>query len=277
MEREKNQEIRHLKEGMGREGLARQRAEEQYRNLLDESNSNIQELEKKISDGGADREAAQREIDALTRQLDALKRVPKAPAQDKSEIAGLKQDLAGLRGMLKNMASQPRGSGGGGGNAPIVVQGGAGGGGASSSAGGSSASSGGGGAAPAPARAPDLSGVVEAVKKIAEAKGKQGRAAAGKQKGSDKGITRARRTYTDKRKVKLGELRALKAKRIREFANKTKKMEKKARDKARREYKKKVNAQFKEMQSKFPTARGLKSVSVIRDLIRKIDAIKAAK
>jgi hypothetical protein len=54
-------------------------------------------------------------------------------------------------------------------------------------------------------------------------------------------------------------------------------MESSARNKARREFKKKVNAQFKEMQSKFPTARGLKSVGVIRDLIRKIDAIKTAK
>jgi hypothetical protein len=51
----------------------------------------------------------------------------------------------------------------------------------------------------------------------------------------------------------------------------------KARQKARREYKKKVNAQFKEMQSKFPTARGLKSVGAIRELIRKIDAIRTAK
>jgi len=77
--------------------------------------------------------------------------------------------------------------------------------------------------------------------------------------------------------VKLAELRALKSKRIREFNNKTKKMDKKARDKARREYKKKVNAQFKELQSKFPTARSLKSVGVIRDLIRKIEGLRTAK
>ena len=96
-------------------------------------------------------------------------------------------------------------------------------------------------------------------------------------KGSTKGITQARRAYTDKRKVKLAELRALKSKRIREFNAKTKKMKPADRTKARREYKKKVDAQFKEMQKRFPTARGLKSVGVIRELIRKIDAIKAAK
>ena len=54
-------------------------------------------------------------------------------------------------------------------------------------------------------------------------------------------------------------------------------MNKADRNKARREYKKKVEAQFKEMQSRFPTARGLKSVGVIRELIRKIDAIKTAR
>ena len=90
--------------------------------------------------------------------------------------------------------------------------------------------------------------------------------------GGTKGITQARRTYTDKRKAKIAELRALKAKRIR--AAKTKRL---PRLKQRREYKKKVEAQFKEMQTRFPTARGLKSVGVIRELIRKIDAFKSAK
>ena len=54
-------------------------------------------------------------------------------------------------------------------------------------------------------------------------------------------------------------------------------MPKDQRDKARREYKKKVNAQFKEMQKQFPTARGLRSVAAIRELIRKLDAFRPAK
>ena len=91
-----------------------------------------------------------------------------------------------------------------------------------------------------------------------------------------KGITQARRSYTE-RKTKIGELRALKSKRIREFNSRTKKMPKAERDKARREFKKKVNAQFKEAQQRFPTARGLKSVGAIRELIRKLDAFRPAK
>ena len=154
---------------------------------------------------------------------------------------------------------------------PIIVQG-AGGGGASSSsggaAGGSAAAGPGGGPA---ARAPDLSKVVEAIKQIAEGAKKKGAGS------GTKGITQARRTYTDKRKAKIAELRALKSKRIREFAAKTKKLPKAERQKQRREYRKRVEAQFKEMQTRFPTARGLKSVGVIRELIRKISAFKSAK
>ena len=95
--------------------------------------------------------------------------------------------------------------------------------------------------------------------------------------GGTKGITQARRSYTDKRKAKIAELRALKSKRIREFNAKTKKMPAAERLKQRRAYKKKVEAQFKEMQTRFPTARGLKSVGVLRELIRKLDAFRAAR
>ena len=109
------------------------------------------------------------------------------------------------------------------------------------------------------------------MKQIAEGAKKKGAGS------GTKGITQARRSYTDKRKAKIAELRALKSKRIREFSARTKKMPKAERTKQRREYKKKVEAQFKEMQTRFPTARGLKSVGVIRELIRKIDAFKAAK
>jgi len=118
-----------------------------------------------------------------------------------------------------------------------------------------------------------LSKIVEAVKGLAAGAAKKGGGGAG----GAKGITRARRTYTDKRKAKIAELRALKSKRIREFAAKTKKLPKEARNKQRRAYKKRVEAQFKEMQTRFPTARGLKSVTVIRELIRKIDSIRSAK
>ena len=120
---------------------------------------------------------------------------------------------------------------------------------------------------------PALSKVVEAVKSIAAAKDAKGAA----RKGGTKGITQARRSYTDKRKTKIAELRALKGKRIREFNARTKKMPKAERDKARREFKKRVNAQFKEAQQRFPTARGLKTVAALRELIRKLDAFRPAK
>ena len=113
--------------------------------------------------------------------------------------------------------------------------------------------------------------MLEAVKQLAATKGKGGT------KGGTKGITQARRAYTDKRKTKIAELRALKSKRIREFAAKTKKLPKAERQKQRREFKKRVEAQFREMQTRFPTARGLKSVGALRELIRKIDAFKSVK
>ena len=119
---------------------------------------------------------------------------------------------------------------------------------------------------------PDLSKVVEAVAKIAAL------AAADKKKkgkGREKGITQARKRYTDKRKTTLASLRSLKAKRIREFNSKTKKLPKAERDKQRREFKKKVNAQYKEVTTKFPTARGMKSAGTIRELIRKLEALKS--
>ena len=119
--------------------------------------------------------------------------------------------------------------------------------------------------------------LAKAVKGAKKAGGGEGGAKKKKGGESTKGITQARRAYTDKRKTKIAELRALKSKRIREFNQKTKRMEKKERDKARREYKKKVEAQFKEAQQQFPTARGLKSVAAIRELIRKLDAFKPAK
>ena len=119
----------------------------------------------------------------------------------------------------------------------------------------------------------DLSRVVEAIKDAVKgAKGKPKKKAAG----DSKGITQARRAYTNSRKGKLAALRALKAKRIKEFAAKTKKLPKADRSKQRRAFKQKVEAQFKQMQAKFPTARGLQSVTAVRELIRQIEAVKIA-
>ena len=97
-----------------------------------------------------------------------------------------------------------------------------------------------------------------------------------KKKKRQSGITVAKKKYTDKRKVKLGEMRALKSKRIREYNAKTKKMPKTERDAARRDFKKKVNTQYKEVTKRFPPARGLKDVSTVRDLIAKLERVRMA-
>ena len=88
------------------------------------------------------------------------------------------------------------------------------------------------------------------------------------------GITAAKKRYTDKRKVKMGELRALKSKRIREHNAKTKKLPKSERDKQRKAFKAKVNQQYKEVGKRFPTARGLKDLSTVRGLIDKIQRVR---
>ena len=88
------------------------------------------------------------------------------------------------------------------------------------------------------------------------------------------GITAAKKRYTDKRKVKMGELRALKSKRIREHKARTKKMPAASRSKARAEFKKKVDNQYKEVTKRFPTARGLKDLQTVRGLIDKIERVR---
>ena len=97
-----------------------------------------------------------------------------------------------------------------------------------------------------------------------------------KTKKRQSGITAAKKRYTDKRKVKMGEMRALKSKRIREHNAKTKKMPKAERDKSRREFKKRVETQFKEVAKRFPPARGLKDVKTVRDLIDKLERVRMA-
>ena len=77
--------------------------------------------------------------------------------------------------------------------------------------------------------------------------------------------------------MKLAELRSLKSKRIREFAAKTKNMPKAQRDKARRAFKAKANAQYSELAKRFPTARGLRDAAAVRELIGKLEKIRMAR
>ena len=89
-------------------------------------------------------------------------------------------------------------------------------------------------------------------------------AAGKKKKKRQSGITAAKKQYTDRRKVKMAEMRSLKSKRIREHTQKTKTMAKAERDKARKAFKEKVNAQYREASKRFPPARGLKDVTTIK-------------
>lgn len=74
--------------------------------------------------------------------------------------------------------------------------------------------------------------------------------------------------------MKLGALRALKSKRLREHSTKTKKLPKAERNKQRKAYKAKVNAQYSEVTKRFPTARGLKDLQTVRGLIEKIERVR---
>ena len=100
----------------------------------------------------------------------------------------------------------------------------------------------------------------------AAASGAAGAAGAGAKKPVPKprrrtsGITKAKKRYTDQRKLKLANMRALKSKRIREFAAKTKKMAPKQRLEARKAFKKKAEGRFREFKQRFPVARGLKDL-----------------
>ena len=58
-------------------------------------------------------------------------------------------------------------------------------------------------------------------------------------------------------------MRSLKAKRIREFATKTKKLGTKQRAQARKEFKAKADARYKELATKFPPARGLRDLATV--------------
>ena len=71
-------------------------------------------------------------------------------------------------------------------------------------------------------------------------------------------------------------MRSLKAKRIREFAAKTKKLGKKQRSQARKEFKKKVDGHYKSIVTKFPPSRGLRDLSTVLQLIKKLESVRMA-
>ena len=122
----------------------------------------------------------------------------------------------------------------------------------------------GGGGRPGPPGAPGAPGAAGGgggASGAAAAAAASGAAGAGGAKKPEKkrrkasGITKAKKRYTDQRKIKMAEMRSLKSKRIREFAARTKKMPKKNRDEARKAYAAKANARYQEMSTKFPPAR----------------------
>ena len=143
--------------------------------------------------------------------------------------------------------------------------------GAPGGAGGGGGGSGGGSAASAAAAAGGAVGAgaagaqraLEAAKKL-------------KKKRRASGITKAKKRYTDLRKIKLAGLRALKQKRIREFATKTKKLPKGKRAQARKEFKEKADARYRAIVAKFPPARGLRDLRTVLELIKKLESVRMA-
>ena len=72
------------------------------------------------------------------------------------------------------------------------------------------------------------------------------------------------------------EMRSLKAKRVREFAARTKKMPATQRKQARKAFKDKVDGRYREMAGKFPPARGLKDLPSVLQLISKLETVRMA-
>ena len=97
-----------------------------------------------------------------------------------------------------------------------------------------------------------------------------------KKKRRASGITKAKKRYTDQRKIKMAEMRSLKAKRVREFAARTKKMPATQRKQARKAFKDKVDGRYREMAGKFPPARGLKDLPSVLQLISKLETVRMA-
>ncbi len=69
-------------------------------------------------------------------------------------------------------------------------------------------------------------------------------------------------------------MRSHRDKLIREHNSKTKKLPKKERDAARREFKKKVHSQYKEQVKKYPPARGMKDVGTVLKLIKRVQGAR---
>ena len=88
------------------------------------------------------------------------------------------------------------------------------------------------------------------------------------------GISGARKRYTDARKTKLAALRAHRDKLVREHKSSTKKLPKKERDAARREFRKKVDGQYKEQVKKYPPARGMNDVGAVLKLIKRVQSAR---
>ena len=61
---------------------------------------------------------------------------------------------------------------------------------------------------------------------------------------------------------------------MREHKAKTKKMPKKERDALRREFRKKVDSQYKEQVKKYPPARGMKDVGSVLKLIKRVQGAR---
>ena len=69
-------------------------------------------------------------------------------------------------------------------------------------------------------------------------------------------------------------MRSHRDKLVREHKAKTKKMPKKERDALRREFRKKVDSQYKEQVKKYPPARGMKDVGAVLKLIKRVQAAR---
>ena len=63
---------------------------------------------------------------------------------------------------------------------------------------------------------------------------------------------------------------------LREFATKTKKLPKKQRAQARKEFKEKADARYRAIVAKFPPARGLRDLRTVLELIKKLESVRMA-
>ena len=74
----------------------------------------------------------------------------------------------------------------------------------------------------------------------------------------------------------MAELRKAKAAKIKQFNARTKKMRPADRKNARRDFKAKVAAQFKQITKRFPTARGIKETGALQALTKQLAAVRSS-